>query len=166
MGKVSDRRPCARASENLTVEPVADELLVFEPRSRRAHRLNRAAALVFLRCDGRSTVDEIADALRAAGLPASREVVELAVAELAQAGLVEPALDWSRVRFRSRRTLLKQLGLLTGAALALPIVQSIVAPSVAAAASCGAFNHQCGAGFPPCCPGFTCTQVGMRTRCR
>jgi hypothetical protein len=62
-------------------------------------------------------------------------VVELAISELTKANLVE-SLDAERQRrFRSRRTVLKSLGMMAAASVALPIVQSIVAPSVAEAAS-------------------------------
>jgi hypothetical protein len=160
------RLPRARKSEELIIEQVADEVLVFDNQTKKAHRLNRAAALVFSHCDGRTSIDTVLEALRAAGLPDEREVVELAIADLTKAKLVEPMVDWSAVRFRSRRTLLKQLGFMTGAALALPIVQSIAAPSVAQAASCGGFNAKCGAGQPPCCAGLTCQGVGGNQRCR
>jgi hypothetical protein len=160
------RLPRARRSEDLIVEPLGDELLIYDNAANKAHRLNKSAALIWRHCNGRTSTEKVLKVLAEAGLPADPGVVELAIAELTKAKLVEPEVDWSQVRFRSRRTLLKQLGFMTAAALALPIVQSIVAPSVAHAASCGAFNNLCGAGLPACCAGLTCRPVGGNSRCR
>jgi len=149
------RLPRARRAEELIIEPVMDEVLVYDQKLGKAHRLNRAAALVWRHCDGRSTVDKALEALKRDGLPAEKEVIDLAIAQLTKAKLVEPVVDWSSVRFRSRRTLLKQLGLMTATAVALPIVQSIVAPSIAQAASCFSPGHACTLSSD-CCPGLSC----------
>jgi hypothetical protein len=154
------RLPRARRAEELIIEQVADELLVYDNERAKAHRLNRAAALIWRHCDGKNSLATVLAALRAEGLPSDREVVDLALAELTRAKLVEPVVDWGAIRFRSRRTLLKRLGLMTAAALALPIVQSIVAPSIAQAASCVRAGGVCNNGNLRCCVGLTCS-TGM-----
>jgi hypothetical protein len=123
--------PRARKPEELIIEPLADDLLVYDFTHQKAHCLNRAAALVWRHCDGRTSVHTALQALAEAGLPAEPGVVELAVQDLSKARLVESGADWRSVRFRSRRTVLKQLGLVA----AVAVVQSIVAPSVAQATS-------------------------------
>jgi hypothetical protein len=137
------RLPRARPKSEFIVEEMADEVLVYDSKRDRAHCLNKAAALVWRHCDGRSSVQNVLKALAAEGLPAERAVLELAISELAKANLVEPIDPLGEIRFRSRRTMLKQLGLMAAASVALPIVQSIVAPSVAEAASCNPSATPC-----------------------
>src|SRR3954471_3021738 len=89
-------------------------------------------------------VAELAAELEAAGIPDGRRAVEAAIAQLAAAHLIEtvsdvvvherPSSPPSHAAL-SRRAMLKRIGLIAGATLALPIVQSIVAPSVAEACS-------------------------------
>jgi len=133
---------------------MADEVLVYDSKRDRAHCLNKAAALVWRHCDGRSSVQTVLKALAAEGLPAERAVVQLAISELAKANLVEAVDPYEQLRFRSRRTMLKQLGLMAAASVALPIVQSIVAPSVAEAASTACAP-----------PGTPCTPAGPNAAC-
>ena len=141
--------PRARGSAELVVEELPDELLVYDTLRHKAHCLNSSAAQVFRMCDGRTSVDAAAAALAHAGLPGGVEVVEFALAELERAELLEAAPPVTR-RAPSRRTALRRIGLIAGASLALPLIQSIVAPSVAQAASaCGALNQ-------PCCNGTSC----------
>ncbi|MSP59307.1 MAG: PqqD family protein [Myxococcales bacterium] len=142
------RLPKSRSSAELVIRELPDELLVYDSTRHEAHCLNRAAMLVWRRCDGATTVDEMAAELERAGLPREAAVVELALDELERAHLVElrkaaPTDRADRVR-RSRRNVLRQIGLIAGAAVALPIVQSIVAPSVAQAASCLGPGQVCG----------------------
>jgi hypothetical protein len=126
------RLPRARKPEDLIIEQVADDVLVYDFTNQKAHCLNKAAALVWRHCDGATPVATALRALAEAGLPSEPAVVELAIEDLSKAKLVEPVADWSNVHFRSRRTVLKQLGLVA----AVAVVQSIVAPSVAQATSC------------------------------
>jgi hypothetical protein len=137
-----------------------DELLVYDPVRQRAHCLNRAAALVLTHCDGEGTYQGAIEALAAAGLEADWRVVELGLEELDRAHLLDerPTLPGS-IQSRSRRRALKKLGLVAGAALALPLVQSIVAPSVAEAASCTQTGGMCTANGHCCskrCRGGIC----------
>ncbi len=150
--------PCARAEE-LVVEELPDELLVYDQRHKKAHCLNQTAARVWRLCNGRNSLASIAEKL---GYDAA--VVELAIDELnraellnEQAGLARP----SSAHLRSRRKLLKQVALVAGAAIALPLIQSIVAPSVAQAASCKTSGQPCSipvdcSGQGNCCVGLLC----------
>jgi hypothetical protein len=144
--------PRARGVSELVLEELPDELLVYDTRRHRAHCLNRSAALVFRRCDGRTTIDEMATVLKQEGVPGGADVVEFALVELARANLLEADAPAAR-RPPSRRSVLKRIGFIAGASLALPLIKSIIAPSVAEAASCGGV-------FQPCCGGAngTCTQ--------
>ena len=51
--------PRARQDE-LIVEELQDETLVYDLKRHKAHCLNRTSALVWRRCDGRTTVAEVA----------------------------------------------------------------------------------------------------------
>ena len=53
------RKPCAR-QEQLIVEDLLDETIIYDLRRNRAHSLNRTAALVWRHCDGRTGVRTLA----------------------------------------------------------------------------------------------------------
>jgi hypothetical protein len=121
----------ARQSD-LVVKPVADdEVLVYDLSRHRAHSLNAVAAAVWRRCDGRTDASAIAAAIRGTeGLGVTEETVRYALAQLGRARLLmgpapEPGL--------TRRDWLRRLG--TTAAISVPVVTSIVAPTVAHAQS-------------------------------
>jgi hypothetical protein len=153
MAAQRNRLPLARPSEELVIEQLPEELLIYDKERHEAHCLNRAAAAVFRRCDGKTEMDEMVGLLAEQGLPADERVVELALDELRKAQLLrddQPAPTGAYLR--SRRKMLRQILFVAGAAVALPIVQSIVAPSVAQAASgCAAKGQDCSQ--KPCCIG-------------
>jgi Methyltransferase domain/Coenzyme PQQ synthesis protein D (PqqD) len=111
----------------------ADEILVMRMATSEAHALNRSAAAVYDLCDGNTSKSEmVAEIHRRTGLPADDEIVDLALAELVDAGLVvddpEPRSD---VTWRS---LIRRLALSSRAARMLPVVETILVPPVDAAA--------------------------------
>jgi len=172
-------KPIARR-DGVLVRELPDELIVYDLERHEAHCLNRTAALVFRRADGTRTPSEIAAALggdTGATDTAEREaVVSLALRQLAEISLVEGDLQPAAVDDApaqgDRRDALRRLGV--GAALLLPAVVSMLAPTPAAAASCltscvgttpGQYEGQpcnCATG-PPClgtCINETCTSGG------
>jgi hypothetical protein len=123
-------KPVTRRA-GLLIRELPDELLVYDRRSHRAHCLNRTAATVFLRADGTRTMAEIAR-LVAPDETAGEPVVAEALDRLGEAGLVEVGPPESVL---TRRDVVRRMGL--GAAILLPAVASILAPTPAeAAASC------------------------------
>ena len=81
----------AKRIEGLLIERLEGELLVVNEATQEAHALNETAAIVFELCDGEtSRAAMAAEVARRTGLPADESVVALAVAELAEAGLVVP----------------------------------------------------------------------------
>jgi PqqD family protein of HPr-rel-A system len=65
-------------------------LVVYDPRTDEGHLLNPSTAVVFEACDGRTSVDEIAQRVADhTGLPIDTGIVELALSELAEVGLLE-----------------------------------------------------------------------------
>lgn len=127
------------------------ETLVYDLERHVAHCLNPAAAMVLAVCDGRRDAAAIARVIRRKVPGASREMVELALARLARARLVEDVPVGL-----PRRDVLRRLSL--GLAL-LPVVSSIVAPEAAQAASCAPVGGCC-TKKADCCPGLSC--VGPR----
>lgn len=155
MGNTRQLIPAARKDE-LVIQEVEGETLVYDLKSHKAHCLNRTAALVWKQCDGQRTASEVALLLeQEIGTTVSTEVVQLAVEQLEKRSLLEdsfkPAFGSRRM---SRRELARTLGVVT--ALTLPFIASIKAPAALQAGSCGGNTAACGAGLPPCCPGFAC----------
>ena len=189
--------PKARNGGIITKD-IDGELLIYDRTRDRAHCLNETAAAIWKLCDGRRSVGEIAAQLSGAVAVGSRQrtegnrhkaesseqsrvdesVVWLALDKLQRSHLLEaPKPELPHKSFwppaivgitnMSRREAVRRFGL--GAAIALPIVISMTAPTPAeAAVSCGATCHPCNAPIDCCgvcstrvpnCPGagFKCT---------
>jgi hypothetical protein len=151
--------PKAR-QEKIVIKQIADEVLVYDCARDKAHCLNRSAAAVWQRCDGRTTVGEIARLLGTDSETVNESIVWLALAELHRSHLLEEPqrLPQSILRM-SRREAVRRIGL--GAAIALPLVASITVPMPAQAATCKHANQPCATGSE-CCSGV-CT--GSPSRC-
>ena len=79
----------ARRVEDVQIERTADEILVLKEGSLEAHALNQSAAAVYDLCDGNTSKSEMAaEIYRRTGLPADEEIVDLALSELVETGLV------------------------------------------------------------------------------
>ena len=132
--KDGSRRPLARG-EGLVVRELEEEVLVYDLERHRAVCLNRAAACVWRRCDGRTDTARLARALGAeVGASVGEEAVWLALEQLARENLLAGAVRRpASAPPVTRRELIRRLGL--AAAAALPLVTSIVAPTPAQAAS-------------------------------
>jgi hypothetical protein len=135
MNGIHEPVPRARKSQLVTRE-VAGELLVYDRNSNQAHCLNRTAALVWTHCDGITTVAEMAQLLEdEMKTPFANEVVWFALGQLRASHLLrDPFVRPARMERMSRRVLVKRLGI--AAAVTVPLVSSIVAPTAAAAATC------------------------------
>ena len=129
--------PLAR-SEDLLVEEVEDELVVYDQQHDSAHRLNRTAAIVWRHCDGtRNTADLVAVLAEQLGPDlADDDLVQIALDNLSERGLIEGSTPRAPEATRlSRRRFIRRVGTVGVAALALPVVTSLAAPSPAAAQS-------------------------------
>jgi hypothetical protein len=127
------RAPQAREAE-LLVHDLTDETLVYDLTRHQAHSLNRTATLVWRRCDGRTTVAEMAALLeRELGTPADEDVVWAVLRRLGRAHLLEERITLPADGIRcSRRELMRKLGLVGG----LMLVTSAIAPPPALALTC------------------------------
>jgi Coenzyme PQQ synthesis protein D (PqqD) len=144
-------RPRARA-EGIVVQALPDEVLVYDLERHRAHCLNHTAALIWKHCDGQTPVAEMARLLGQEMHTAVPEaVVWLALQQLGRAHLLEERLHRTGGGASiSRREVMRRLG--WGAAVALPLVTSIVAPTAVEAATCLPGGAICTAGAQ-CCSG-------------
>jgi PqqD family protein of HPr-rel-A system len=122
-----------RRVDDLTCERVERELLVYSPLTGETHALNESAAVVFELCDGTiSRAAMAAEVARRCGLPPDDAIVDLALADLEEAGLIV-ADDGERPAI-TRRSLIRRLGLTAIAAAVLPVVETIMMPSAEAQA--------------------------------
>ena len=143
--KSASRLPRA-VKDNLVVRELDDETLVYDLDRDEAHCLNYTAALVWEQCDGQTTAKQAAQALQAKlGESVDADLVWLAVKQLQRYRLVEREKNTPGVL---RRDLVLKYAPL---ALALPLIISIPAPTVAQAASCVGLGQDCS--VLPCCPG-------------
>jgi len=166
-GGVMDRKNFPKArSENLIVEELDGETLVYDVERDRAHCLNSTAGQVWKLCNGRRTLNDIAQQLHrgtskpdAQTIKAMEELVWLALDQLSRDRLIEKeTFAVSSVPRISRREAIRRVGI--GAAIAVPIVASITAPTAVQAGSCRASGVNCGTGSQCCsgiCNGNTCT---------
>lgn len=143
--------PDAR-KEGLVIQELADEVLVYDLQRHKAHCLNHTAAWIWKHCDGRATVVEMARVLQAESkAPVNEGIIWLALEQLERDHLLSGRIPRPSATPRlSRRELVRQLGLV--AAITLPLVTSIVAPTASQAASCFPAGAAC-TKSTECCSG-------------
>lgn len=114
--------------QDVLQEQIADELLLMTPDSVEAHALNVSAATVYALCDGRSDRSAMAAAVQQrTGLPADAGVIDLALAELHDAGLVTLA-DSNWKPSASRLAVARRLHLSPELTRRLPAVETVLLP--------------------------------------
>ena len=150
--------PRAR-KEGLLVQELADELLVYDRTRHKAHCLNQTAALVWQRCDGKTSVTEMARLLgKETHTRVDEAVVWLAFDQLSKAHLLQgDAREWTGHSGISRREVMRRIG--AAAAVALPVVSSIAAPEAVQAATCLGSGQACTSSAQCCsllCSASTC----------
>ncbi len=131
-------KPKAR-QEQLLVQEIGDEMVVYDQTRHKAHRLNRTAAIVWRHCDGRKEVADLAGVLRQKLDPcADEDLVRVSLNRLETAHLFQEPVGISvQDRRNSKRRFLRHAGHVAALALLAPIVESVVAPTAAHAKSDG-----------------------------
>jgi hypothetical protein len=120
-------KPRARR-DGLIVQQVDDETVVYDEERDRVHCLNRVAAAVWERCDGRLDLAGIRSRVaRDLDAPLEADAVRLALEKLAKAKLLATPAPVATTA--GRRAALRRLG----TAALVPIVSTIVAPDARAA---------------------------------
>lgn len=148
----SEQLPRAR-KQGLLIERLPDEVLVYDLDRKKAHCLNRSAALIWSHCDGKTSVEGISRILQQQPMgKVNCEVVWLGLDQLYKARLIEtPLIRPSGQGRLSRRELVKQVG----RAVSIPLIASILAPTASAALSC--VGKPCVEGCGVCtCVGALC----------
>lgn len=130
-----DKQVAFARQEDLVIQDLPDEVLIYDLRSHKAHCLNGTAAFIWKHCDGKTTAPEIARLMEKQWSTAvSEEAVWFALDKLSKAELLQERITLPSAQAgMSRRSAVRRLGF--GALLAVPAVMSIVTPAAAAAAS-------------------------------
>jgi hypothetical protein len=164
--------PRAR-SEELVIEELNDELLVYDERNHRAHCLNATAARVWQACDGQMKPAALGTEL---GLDA--EAVTRALSELTDCELLETGPRLQTSNGLTRRDLGFRAAKVGAAAASVPLIWSVAVPAAAGAITptpevCAQYNNKscstCAliAGCCCCCEGGGnckfCAPVGLCT---
>ena len=114
------------------VHELADEVLIYDTETDRAHCLNHTAAFVWQRCDGRNSASDITQEMNEmTGSKVDVRIVNLALDQLSRKNLLVD--HFAKLSGMNRREIMRALAV---SAVALPVVASIVAPRPAEAASC------------------------------
>ena len=145
--------PRAR-SQGLLVQELDGEVLVYDRLRHKAHCLNQTAALVWLRCDGKTDADQMALHLsKKTESAVDQTVVWMALKQLATAHLLEGDAPERREQSDiTRREVIRRIG--AAAAVVLPVVSTIVAQHAIQAGTCGATGVPCIS--PTMCCSFLC----------
>ncbi|MDX6613932.1 MAG: hypothetical protein QOD75_3118 [Blastocatellia bacterium] len=141
--------PTAR-QERLVVQELPEETLIYDLDRDKAHCLNQTAAFVWKQCDGRTTPAELRQRLEGAFGPGMDEaMVWLALDQLEKFDLLQERIQRPAGMQRpSRRAVMRSMGF--AALVAVPLITSIVAPSVHAVSSCAQPGDSC-QGNGNCC---------------
>ena len=122
-----EKKPISR-HENLVVQNIDGEILIYDLIENKAFCLNQTSALVWQACDGTRTVAEITDLLgKQLNSEVKEDVVWLALNMLSKENLIRDNYQLSeKFDGLSRREALRKIGL--SSLIALPLITSLVAP--------------------------------------
>jgi Coenzyme PQQ synthesis protein D (PqqD) len=156
--KVDGRNQLPKArQEQLIIKELPDELLIYDLERDKAHCLNETAALVWKNCDGRKTVAQLREVMeKNTGTAVPEEMVWLALDHLETFKLLDKTPPKPELfAGMTRRDMVRRVGI---AAIALPVILSIVAPTAQAQASGLAPGACCNS--PGQCASGNCQQGG------
>jgi Coenzyme PQQ synthesis protein D (PqqD) len=151
------KNPKAR-KDNLLVEEVGGELLIYDVTSDRAHCLNESAAAIWRHCNGTRSPETLASHLfpKLAASEAKR-VVAVGIERLRRRRLIEGSMALMPATDLSKRELLKKVAILAAAAgVVAPLIKTVVAPTPAYAFSCVPLGGSCTSIFGQCCNSLPC----------
>jgi hypothetical protein len=142
----------------LVVQELNDEVLIFDLNTSKAYSLNETSAAIWDLCDGESSVSDITQKLSTKlKQPVPDEIVWLALDQFKKDDLLSngKAIE---INFNglSRRQVIRKVGF--ASMIALPVINSLIAPTAgmaaSGAASCRTVGQNCtGPGSGPCCTG-------------
>ena len=146
--------PVAR-TKSLIIKELPNETLVYDLETDKAHCLNETVARVWKNCDGKQTLAQLGELIeKETNSPVPEEMVWLALDQLEQFKLLETPVNQPRnLSGMSRRQMIRLVGT---AAIAAPLITSIVAPRPAQAQSLLPPGACCG--NPNQCASNSCSQ--------
>jgi hypothetical protein len=121
--------PKAR-TEQVLVQEVPNETLIYDLQKAKVHCLNRTSSLVWRHCDGKTSRAELTRIVeKEFAVTNADEIVALALEQLHRRNLVElPGEAWTTVHRANRRSILKKLAM----AATLPLIMTVTAPGARA----------------------------------
>lgn len=138
----NDVKPISRQND-LVVQELASEILIYDLRADRAVCLNETSALVYNLCDGTKTPAEIRGSIEQklkSNVP--EELIWLALYQLKKEDLLANGKEIvPKFNGMSRRRVIKKIGL--ACAVALPLITGLVAPTAAQAQSTCTTSNDC-----------------------
>lgn len=138
----NSKKPVSR-KENIVVQDLDDEILVYDLNKHKAFCLNGTAAFVWQMCDGKNDIGQISKGLaKKTKSTVNEDLIWLAIEQLKKDNLLaNPDQLVSGFEGMNRREVIKRIGL--GTMVALPMVAGITAPLSVNAASLGRCGTAC-----------------------
>jgi hypothetical protein len=124
-------------TDNLVVQELKDEVLIYDLKINKALCLNHTSALVWNLCDGKKSITEIKQAVsQKLKAPVKDEIIWLALERLSEQNLLVSQINTQHIyQGMSRREVVKRIGI--ASAVSLPVVSAIIAPTAISAQSLG-----------------------------
>jgi hypothetical protein len=137
LNSASKTMPKSLRPDQLVVENLGAELMIYDQARNQAFCLNQTAAFVWQHCDGKSTIKDIATKMaETLEKPVDESIVTFALQNLSKDGLLENSnLTPFVPALMSRRDLIQKIGV--RAAIALPLVTALAVATPRAHASSG-----------------------------
>jgi Coenzyme PQQ synthesis protein D (PqqD) len=131
----NEATPKSLMRDQLIVEELGTELMIYDQRRNQAFCLNQTAAFVWQHCDGKTTVAAIAAKMaQSLGEPVDEKVIQFALQSLAQDGLLQTSTFTPSIPGgMTRRDVMQKIGM--RAAVALPLVAALLVSTPKAHAS-------------------------------
>jgi hypothetical protein len=139
-----EKKPISR-QENIVVQNIDGEILIYDLIKNKAFCLNQTSALVWQACDGTRTIAEITSFLgKQLNSQADEDVVWLALDMLSKENLIRDNYQLGeKFSGLSRRAAIRKIGL--SSLTALPLITSLTAPlAVHANSACVSAMGRCG----------------------
>lgn len=131
---IEQNLPLSR-KDDLLIQKILDEIVIYDKKSERMHCLNVSSAAIWELCDGKTPVSEIALKLsRKLDFSCDEEIVMQALQDFESLELLEKDFSLPAAQKLSRRNLVKEAAKV---AVLLPLVTTITAPASVMAQSPG-----------------------------
>lgn len=136
----------AGRKENIVVQELKGEILIYDLKINKAFCLNETSALIWQMCDGNNSIGDISRKLsKKLKAPVTEDFVWLAIDQFQKDNLLDESQEIeTRFNGLSRREAIRKVGF--ASMIALPVISSLIAPTAAmaqSAGSCPTFGQSC-----------------------